>query len=58
MSSTASRGVTGVELLALHPDAIAAIEEFNAIDVELLEEGADRDHVADLALLGENVADA
>src|SRR5579864_587431 len=46
-----------IELLALHADSVAAFEKLDAIDVELLQEGADGDDVANLALLGQDVAD-
>jgi len=36
----------GIEFLAFHSNPIAALKELDAIDVELLQEGADADDVA------------
>jgi hypothetical protein len=47
----------GFEFLALHADAMSGCDEFDAIDVELLQEGADAHDIAFLALLAQDLAD-
>src|ERR1019366_3743336 len=50
-------GIDRLELLALHAHPVTGGDKFDAIDVELLQEGADVYHIAFLALLAENLAD-
>src|SRR5208283_4025360 len=51
------QAVEARELLAAHADDGCAVDPFDRVDVELLEEGADVAHVADLPFSHQNVAD-
>ena len=50
-------GCRHVEFFAFHSDAVAAFDEFDAVDVELLQERSDADDVAFLALFRQDLAD-
>ena len=49
--------VQAAQLARPHADAVAGPREFHGVDVELLQEGADRAHVADIAAADQRRAD-